>query len=181
MFLTSSHPCGRLSKIPNSQIHKVKKWIFKLLPMEGFPCNFSWTTNIKTVWPKKTLWHIWYWSITFRKLNLTIVKSVQFSPLILWYFIFGIKIMIFWEKQINSGPIFYMSKSVFGTNHNKKTCLYVHEKLQRNPSVGSCIKFFIFDLIDLTIWDFDKRPQGCDEVKNSMGLLQGPRLMAWTT
>ena len=24
-FLTSSHPCRRLSKIPNSQIHKVKK------------------------------------------------------------------------------------------------------------------------------------------------------------
>ena len=24
-FLTSSHPCGRLSKIPNSQIHKVEK------------------------------------------------------------------------------------------------------------------------------------------------------------
>ena len=28
---------------------------------------------------------------------------------------------------------------------------------------------------------FDKRTQGCNEVKNSMGLLQGPRLMAWTT
>ena len=28
---------------------------------------------------------------------------------------------------------------------------------------------------------FDKRPQGCHEVKNSMGLLQGPRMMAWTT
>ena len=27
---------------------------------------------------------------------------------------------------------------------------------------------------------FDKRPQGCYEVKYSMGLLQGPRLMAWT-
>ena len=26
----------------------------------------------------------------------------------------------------------------------QKTCLYVHEKLQRNPSVGSCLKFFIF-------------------------------------
>ena len=26
----------------------------------------------------------------------------------------------------------------------QKTCLYVHEKLQRNPSVGSCIKIFIF-------------------------------------
>ena len=26
----------------------------------------------------------------------------------------------------------------------QKSCLYVHEKLQRNPSVGSCLKFFIF-------------------------------------
>ena len=26
----------------------------------------------------------------------------------------------------------------------QKTCFYLHEKLQRNPSVGSCLKFFIF-------------------------------------
>ena len=26
--LTSLHPCGRFSKIPNSQIHKVEKWKF---------------------------------------------------------------------------------------------------------------------------------------------------------
>ena len=42
----------------------------------------------------------------------------------------------------------------------------------------------IFHFSTLWIWlfgIFDKRPQGCDEVKNSMGLLQGPRLMAWTT
>ena len=26
----------------------------------------------------------------------------------------------------------------------QKTCFYVHEKLQRNPSVGSCLNFFIF-------------------------------------
>ena len=26
----------------------------------------------------------------------------------------------------------------------QKTCLYVHEKLQRNPSVGSGLKIFIF-------------------------------------
>ena len=42
----------------------------------------------------------------------------------------------------------------------------------------------IFHFLTLWIWlfgIFDKRPQGCHEVKNSMGLLQGPRLMAWTT
>ena len=26
----------------------------------------------------------------------------------------------------------------------QKTCLYVHEKLQRNPSIGSGLKFFFF-------------------------------------
>ena len=38
--------------------------------------------------------------------------------------------------RINSGQIFYMSRSFFGPHH------YVHEKLQRNPSVGSCLKIF---------------------------------------
>ena len=33
---------------------------------------------------------------------------------------------------------FFWAKSL------QKTCLYVHEKLQRNPSVGSCLKFFTF-------------------------------------
>ena len=73
-------------------------------------------------------------------------------------------------------PEFFWAESL------QKTCLYVHEKLQRNPSVGSCLIFFYF--LTLLIWlfgIFDKGPQGCNEVKNSMGLLQGPRLMAWTT
>ena len=42
----------------------------------------------------------------------------------------------------------------------------------------------IFHFSTLWIWlfgVFDKRPRGCDKVKNSMGLLQGPRLMAWIT
>ena len=46
--------------------------------------------------------------------------------------------------RINSRPIFYMSGSLYWPNHYKKTCFNVHEKLQRNPSVGSCIKIFIF-------------------------------------
>ena len=54
--------------------------------------------------------------------------------------------------------------------------------LKRKPSVGRGLKFFIF------------RPYGFENLgfltnarrdamrsKNSMGLLQGPRLMAWTT
>ena len=35
------------------------------------------------------------------------------------------------------------------------------------------IEFELFEI-------FGKRPQRCDEVKKLMGLLQGPRLMAWT-
>ena len=37
----------------------------------------------------------------------------------------------------------YLSWSVFWPNHIKK-CFYVHEKLQRNPSIGSGLKNFIF-------------------------------------
>ena len=48
------------------------------------------------------------------------MKSFQFFPLILWYFMFGIKILIFWEKRIDSGPIFYTSGSFFWRNHYKK-------------------------------------------------------------
>ena len=35
-------------------------------------------------------------------------------------------------------PEFFWAESL------QKTCLYVHEKLQRNPSEGSCLKFFTF-------------------------------------
>ena len=42
----------------------------------------------------------------------------------------------------------------------QKTCLYVREKLQRNPSIGSCLIFLFFDLMDLTIWDFWQTPAG---------------------
>ena len=35
-FLTSSHPCGHLSKIPNSQIHKVGKLKFFIFWPYGF-------------------------------------------------------------------------------------------------------------------------------------------------
>ena len=131
---------------------------------------------------------------------------------------FWIKILIFWEKRIASGPIFYMSKSFFWAESLQKICLNVHEKLLRNPFVGSilrqyfiCLRVFFgrittknlslcsweiteksfrgkllknFHFSTLWIWlfwIFDKHPQGCDEVKNSMGLLQGPRLMTWTT
>ena len=36
----------------------------------------------------------------------------------------------------------------------QKTCFYLHEKLQRNPSVGSCLKFFIFSPYGFDYWGF---------------------------
>ena len=35
-------------------------------------------------------------------------------------------------------------RQFFWAESLQKTCFYVHEKLQRNPSVGSCLKFFTF-------------------------------------
>ena len=70
------------------------------------------------------------------------MKSVQFFPLILWYFMFGIKILIFWEKRIDSGPIFYMPKSFFGQITTKNLFLCSWEITKK--SVRSGLKIFIF-------------------------------------
>ena len=62
--LTSSHPCGRLSKIPNSQIHKVEKW--KIL--SNFPRKDFFVISHEhedrffiLIWPRKTPGRIKYW------------------------------------------------------------------------------------------------------------------------
>ena len=39
---------------------------------------------------------------------------------------------------------FLYVREFFCAESLQKTCLYVHEKLQRNPSIGSCLKFFTF-------------------------------------
>ena len=57
----------------------------------------------------------------------------------------------------------------------QKNCLYVHEKLQRNPSVRSGFIFFIFQPYGFDYLGFLTNARG---VKNSVGLLQGPRRMA---
>ena len=89
--------------------------------------------------------------------------------------------MLFWCLQfrfwtdLNMCPRFFFCQISL-----QKNCLYVYEKLQRNPKKGLRNVYFS----TLFIWQFgifEKRPQGCDEVKNSIGLLQGPRLMVWTT
>ena len=59
---------------------------------------------------------------------------------VLWFLIL-LKVPYFW--WINSGSIFYMSKGFFGQT-TAENLFYVHEKLQRNSSVGSCLEYFIF-------------------------------------
>ena len=54
--------------------------------------------------------------------------------------------------------------------------------LKKKSFLGKLLKKFHFSTLWIWLFGiFDKRPQGCYEVKNSIGLLQGPRLMAWTT
>ena len=62
--LTSLHPCGRLSKIPNSQIHKVEKWkILSNFPRKDFfvICHEHRDRFFVVIWPLKTPGHIKYW------------------------------------------------------------------------------------------------------------------------
>ena len=49
-----------------------------------------------------------------------------------WFHVWDQNFEIFWEKRIDFGTKFCMSKSFFWPNHYK------------NPSVGSDLKFFIF-------------------------------------
>ena len=70
---------------------------------------------------------------------------------------------------------FFLTKSL------QTNCPYIHKKLQRNPSVGRGLKIHFWSLWIWKFLIFDKCPQGCDEVKNTMGILHGPRLMTWTT
>ena len=63
-YLTSSHPCGRLSKIPNSQIHKVKKWkiLSNFRRKDFFVISHGHKDRFFVVIrPKKTPGHIKYW------------------------------------------------------------------------------------------------------------------------
>ena len=71
-------------------------------------------------------------------------KSVQFFTLILWYFMFWIKKKYFLRKMDQFWTNLNICLGVFLAKSLQKTCFYVHKKLQRNPSVGSCLKFFIF-------------------------------------
>ena len=62
-YLTSLHPCGRLSKIPNSQIHKGKKWkiLSNFRQKDFFVISHERKDRFFVViWRKKTPIHIQY-------------------------------------------------------------------------------------------------------------------------
>ena len=85
------------------------------------------------------------------------------------------------EKGSILGQYFICLRGFFWPNQykNLSSCSWEITK------ISFCRKWLEkFHISTLWIWQFgifDKHPQGCDEVKNSMGLLQGPKLMAWTT
>ena len=75
---------------------------------------------------------------------MTLTKSVQFIPLVLWYFMFGVKNFIFRRKWINSVPICHIVATYCLVKSLQKKCFYVLGKLQRKHSVGRGLKDFIF-------------------------------------
>ena len=93
---------------------------------------------------------------------------------------FGIKFWFFEKNGSILGKYFICLRVFLGHITTKNLPLYSWE---------ITMKFFRklmlnFHFSTLWIWlfgIFDKRPQGCNEIKTSMGLLQGSRLRAWTT
>ena len=79
MFMTSSHPCERLSKIPNSQIHKVEKWkmLSHFRKKNVFVISHEHKDRFfEVIRPKKTYRHIKYWS----RIDLFFSKNQNFDP-----------------------------------------------------------------------------------------------------
>ena len=143
------------------------------------------------IWSKKSPIHIKYWP----RIDPFFPKNQNFAPkhkilknqwenladfIIVKFQNFDfLKVPYF--CRINSGQIFYMYGSFLGQITTKKLSLHSWE-ITKKSFRGKLLKIFHF--FTLWIWlfgIFDKRPQGCYEVKYSMGLLQGPRLMARTT
>ena len=75
----------------------------------------------------------------------------------------------FWT-HLNTCPRICFAKSL------QKNCLYIQGKLQRNPSVRTGLKIFIFWPYGFENLEFLKNIH-----RGAVSLLQVPRLMAWTT
>ena len=144
----------------------------------AFPESFSCLSHCDVRNPHPLYNLGWSWTSPFEILNIEICSIFPIDSL---HFMFRIKILIFWEKRIDSGPIFYMSQSFFG---QKNLSLFSWEIIKKS-FCWKWLKIFLFSTLWIWLFGiFDKnRPaaQGSNEVKNSRDLLQGPRLMAWTT
>ena len=110
---------------------------------------------------------------------MTVVKSVQSlnDSLVC----LGSKFWFF-EKNRSILDQYFMRPGVFMgqiTTKNPSLCSW---EIIKKSFRGKLHKNFHFSTLWIWLFGiFDKRPQGCYEVKNSMGHLQGPRLIAWTT
>ena len=112
------------------------------------------TGSFVKIWQKKTLRHIKYWP----RIDQFFSKNQNFDPkqeipnnqqekLNRFHYskfqnfrFFIIALLLsdrFWANILYVRDFFW-AKSL------QKPCVYIHEKLQRNPSVGSCLKFFTF-------------------------------------
>ena len=97
----------------------------------------------------------------------------------------NLKILIFYKCPTFVGSIlgqYFICPGVFLGRITTKNLSLCPWEITKKSFRGKLLKIFHF--FTLWIWlfgIFDKRPQGCYEVKYSMGLLQGPRLMARTT
>ena len=80
--------------------------------------------------------------------------------------------------RINSGPIFYMSGSFYWQNHYKKPVFMFMKKLQRNPSVKSGLKIFIFRPYGFDYLRFFNK--GLNKNSKSWKLLGTPRLYGFS-
>ena len=158
---------------------------FKQLPTKGFLCNFSWTWRqmFYIDLTKKTPGHIKYWpSINPFSQKIEMVPKIKYQRIYgkNWtdFIIVKLQNFDFLRKTDRFWTNVLYVKEFFWARSLHNTCLYLHKK-------SFCRKWLKkFHFLTLWIWlfgIFDKCPQGWDEVKNSMGLLQGPRLMAWTT
>ena len=95
--------------------------------------------------------------------NFIIVKFQNFHFLKVPYFC-----------RIDSGPIWKFVHKFFWPNHFKKSCIHVRLwEITKSSFRRKGLKIFHFST--LWIWKFGTFD------KNSKGLLQGPRLMSWTT
>ena len=150
-FLTSSHPWV------SQKSHKVKNWKFLsnfrrkdfFIISHGHKARF-----FVVIRPKKTPGHIKYWP----RIDPFFSKNQNFDPkhkipksqwekLKRFYYCQILKFWFFKSALLLSdrfwADILYV-REIFWAKSLQKTCLCVHEKLQRNSSVGSGLEFFIF-------------------------------------